>query len=64
VVKVVAPPQDDPNETICKSGEPILGSRFATSRTCRTRKEWAQIQRDSQEAVYHQQMQRASPGGR
>jgi len=56
-------PQDDPNEMICKSGEPILGSRFPGPRVCRTRKEWDQIRRDSQDALYHQQMNRAGPGG-
>ena len=58
-----AAPQDDPNEVICHSGEPILGSRFPGPRTCHTRKEWAQIQRDSQDALYHQQMERSANGG-
>jgi hypothetical protein len=50
-----AAPAEDPNERICKSGEPIVGSRFAASRVCHTRKEWDQIQKDSQAALYHQQ---------
>ena len=58
-----AAPQDDPNEMICKSGEPIIGSRFPGPRTCHTRKEWAQIQRDSQDALFHQQMERSANGG-
>lgn len=58
-----AAPADDPSEVICKKGEPILGSRFPTSRTCHTRKEWDQIRKDSQDALYHQQMERSSPGG-
>jgi hypothetical protein len=59
-----AAPQDDPNEVVCRAGEPILGSRFPGPRTCHTRKEWDQIKRDSQDALYHQQMERAanSPG--
>lgn len=58
-----AAPQDDPNEIICHAGEPILGSRFPGPRTCHTRKEWDQIKRDSQDALYHQQMERAANGG-
>lgn len=34
-----APETEDPNEVICKSGEPIVGSRFAGPRICHTRKE-------------------------
>jgi Spy/CpxP family protein refolding chaperone len=58
-----AAPQDDPNEIICHAGEPILGSRFPGPRTCHTRKEWDQIRRDSQDALYHQQMERSANGG-
>lgn len=58
-----AAPQDDPNEVICRTGEPQLGSRFPGPRTCHTRKEWAQIQKDSQDALFHQQMERAANGG-
>jgi hypothetical protein len=58
-----AAPQDDPNEVICKSGEPIIGSRFPGPRTCHTRREWAQIQKDSQDALFHQQMERSANGG-
>jgi hypothetical protein len=56
-------PADDPNEVICRAGEPILGSRFPGPRVCHTRREWAQIQQDSQQALVHQQMQRAGSGG-
>jgi hypothetical protein len=59
-----AAPADDPNEVICHAGEPIVGSRFPGPRTCHTRKEWAQIQQDSQRALYQQQMERSSPGGK
>lgn len=52
-------PADDPNEMICRAGEPIVGSRFPGPRTCHTRREWDQIKRDSQEALFHQQMNRA-----
>ncbi|HKD23410.1 MAG TPA: hypothetical protein VKB71_15445 [Rhizomicrobium sp.] len=59
-----AAPAEDPNERICHNGEPILGSRFPGPRVCHTRKEWAQIQQDSQNALYHQQMERSSGGGK
>jgi hypothetical protein len=54
---------DDPNEVVCRAGEPILGSRFPGPRICRTRKEWDQIKRDSQEALFRQQMQRSCNAG-
>lgn len=57
-----AAPAEDPNEVICRNGEPILGSRFPGPRTCHTRKEWAQIQQESQNALVHQQMERSSNG--
>ena len=53
----------DPNEVICRAGEPIIGSRFPGPRMCHTRKEWDQIKRDSQEALFHQQMQRSCNAG-
>jgi hypothetical protein len=55
-------PADDPNEMICRAGEPVTGSRFPGPRQCHTRKEWDQIRRDSQEALFHQQMMRACGG--
>jgi len=58
-----AAPADDPNEIICHAGEPELGSRFPGPRTCHTRREWDQIQRDSQDALIHQQMERSSSSG-
>lgn len=62
-VQQPAAPAEDPNEIICRAGEPILGSRFPTGRICHTRKQWDQIRRDSQEALYHQQMERSANGG-
>ena len=56
-------PTEDPNEVICRAGEPILGSRFPGPRQCHTRREWDQIKRDSQEELYHQQMQRSCNAG-
>ena len=59
-----AAPQDDPNEVICKAGEPILGSRFPGPRTCHTRRDWDQIKRDAQAQLYHEQLNTAGPSGR
>src|ERR1700677_2044411 len=59
-----AAPADDPYEVVCHAGQPIVGSRFPTGRTCHTRKEWDQIQKDSQEALFHQQMERSANGGK
>lgn len=56
-------PHDDPDEIICRSGQPELGSRFPGPRTCHTRREWDQIQRDSQSALFQQQMERSANGG-
>ena len=62
-----APAHDDPNEVICHPGEPILGSRLAPLRVCKTRGEWDQIRRDSASVLFQQQMERSSncmPHGR
>jgi hypothetical protein len=48
---------------VCRAGEPIVGSRFPGPRVCHTRKEWDQIKRDSQEALFHQQMERSCNAG-
>jgi hypothetical protein len=58
----LAAPADDPNEVICHAGEAPIGSRFPGPRICHTRKEWAQIQKDSQDALFHQQMERSANG--
>jgi len=55
---------EDPNEIVCHAGEPVVGSRFPTGRVCHTRKEWDQIKKDSQEALFHQQMERSASGGK
>ena len=47
----------DPDQMICRRAEPVLGSRVATRRICRTRAQWqafeedrAQMRRDMQNA--------------
>jgi hypothetical protein len=59
-----AAPTEDPNEIVCHAGEPILGSRFPSQRVCHTRREWHQLQQDSQTALYHAQMERSANGGK
>jgi hypothetical protein len=49
-------PGDDPNEIICKVGDPVVGTRLPSSRKCLTRKEWADLQYQSSKAVYQMQM--------
>ena len=49
--------QDDPNEIICRSGEPVTGSHLPGPRECHTRKEWNDMQRQTQDAISHVQIQ-------
>jgi hypothetical protein len=57
---VQAAPAEDPNEIVCKSGEPTVGTRLPSQRQCHTRKQWAQIQEDSQRELHAQQMERSA----
>jgi len=50
------PPGEDPNEIICKVGDPVVGTRLPSSRKCLTRKEWADLQYQSSKAVYQMQL--------
>ena len=43
---------------ICRS-MPDRGSRFVTERACHTRAEWAELRRQTREAIDHIQMSRA-----
>lgn len=61
-VTLDAAPANDPNEVVCRPGTAPVGTRFPGPRMCHTRKEWAQIQRDAQDALIHQQMERSSSG--
>ena len=58
-------PADDPNEIICRRGEPVVGTRLPGPRICHTRKEWKDIQYQTQQNI--QQMQQkagsANPNG-
>lgn len=39
----------DPDQTICRQSEPVLGSRVARRRICRTRAEWQAFEEDRQQ---------------
>ncbi|HZF96496.1 MAG TPA: hypothetical protein VEZ20_16660 [Allosphingosinicella sp.] len=41
-----ARPAPDPDEVICRASEPVLGSRVARRRICRTRTEWQAFEDD------------------
>ena len=50
--------EDDPDRLICRAAEPVLGSRIARRRICRTVAQWrtfeadrAQLRRDLQNAA-------------
>ena len=40
---------DDPDQVICRAPEPIVGSRVARRRICRTRAEWQAFEADRQQ---------------
>ncbi len=56
-IAVQAAPADDPNEVVCHSAEPTVGSRIPGSRVCHTRKQWADMQRDSAQMLGQTQQQ-------
>ena len=41
--------RDDPDRMICRSPEPVLGSRVARRRICRTRAQWQAFEEDRQQ---------------
>lgn len=41
----------DPNEIVCRSGQPVTGSHLPGPRECHTRKEWDDMQRHTQDGV-------------
>ncbi|HUJ03774.1 MAG TPA: hypothetical protein VLW75_09070 [Rhizomicrobium sp.] len=46
----------DPNEIICRAGEPTTGSLLPGPRVCHTRKEWDDMQRQTQDGVSQMQV--------
>jgi hypothetical protein len=43
-----ASPANDPDQIVCRKGEPITGTRLPGRAICHTQRDWDQIQRDSQ----------------
>jgi hypothetical protein len=39
---------NDPDQIVCRKGEPITGTRLPGRAICHTQRDWDQIQRDSQ----------------
>ena len=46
-----ASPGSDPDEVVCRMGDPPTGSRLGARRICQTRKEWEQQTKESQTAL-------------
>lgn len=40
---------EDPDQMICRQAEPVLGSRVARRRICRTRAQWQAFEEDRQQ---------------
>ena len=40
---------EDPDQVICRASEPVLGSRTARRRICRTRAQWRAFEEDRQQ---------------
>jgi hypothetical protein len=47
------PPQDDPDQIVCKETPPPTGTRLGAMRECHTKRDWDQRQKDSQSAAAH-----------
>lgn len=45
----------DPDQIVCRAGEPTTGTRIPGSRVCHTQREWDELQRQSQEALERMQ---------
>lgn len=52
----------DPNKVICRS-EPVIGSRLQTSRTCLTRQQWLERDRETRRTVERIQDLKVVNGG-
>ncbi|HEX8642739.1 MAG TPA: hypothetical protein VF702_02365 [Allosphingosinicella sp.] len=46
---------ENPDQVICRAPQPVLGSRVATRRVCRTRAEWRAFEADR--AQYRRDLQ-------
>jgi hypothetical protein len=48
--------QSDLDRIVCKAGAAPTGSRLGASRTCRTQREWNDIEKSNQDALQQAQM--------
>ena len=55
VVRTGQEPADAQDEVVCKKEEATTGTRLGAKKICKTRREWDQLARDSQEALRHSQ---------
>ena len=46
----IAASNENPDEIVCRAPQPVLGSRVAQRRVCRTRAEWRAFQADRAQA--------------
>ena len=51
---------ENPDEVICRAAEPVLGSRVARRRVCRTRAEWRMF--DADRAQFRRDLNNSSKG--
>jgi hypothetical protein len=52
---------ENPDQVICRAPEPVLGSRVARRRVCRTRAEWRAF--DADRAQFRRDLQAGNCGG-
>lgn len=52
---------ENPDQMICRAPEPVLGSRVARRRVCRTRAEWRQF--DADRAQFRRDLQSGNCAG-
>jgi len=52
---------ENPDEVICRAAQPMLGSRVARRRVCRTRAEWRSFESDR--AQFRRDLQAGNCGG-
>lgn len=49
-------PANDPNQIVCRQGEPQVGTRIPGPRVCHTQREWDDLRQQSQDALTHNQI--------
>jgi hypothetical protein len=52
----------DLDAIVCKEGSPPTGSRMGATRTCRTQRQWDEMERQSQENLQRTQMHTLNTG--